>query len=162
VSNPAVDIHIIESFTIDTALFKRHMAIEQHAVHQIRQPRHGVKRVYNITIAGADLEAVHGLPMVAPTPGEDARPYGLLCGEKAKHVVDGLIWEGADQVQPAVRGGYLVPAPRRHTVEQAAGVALHKCRTAKSMEKYKVKRGTMYVTQKTISASSRLLTFRQL
>lgn len=62
--------------------------------------------------------------MVAPAHGEDARPHGFFCGEEAKHVVDGLIREGADPVEAALRRGYFVPAPQRHSVEQAAGVAL--------------------------------------
>jgi hypothetical protein len=72
-----------------------------------------------------------------PALGEDARSHSLVRWEEAKHV-DGLIREGTDSVTPALCGsrGYLVPAPRRHSVEHAVRVALHEHMTSKSIEKY--------------------------
>jgi hypothetical protein len=109
-----VDIHTIdsdESTNIDVALVKGHLAIEQNAVHETLQPPHTVIIVDKTTFGGADVEAVHGSPMVAPVPGKDARLHSLVRLEEAKHVVDGLIRESADPVEASLREGYLVPAP---------------------------------------------------
>lgn len=61
---------------------------------------------------GADyLQACGGLPEVAPALGEHARPHGLLHREEGQEVVEDPVWESADAVDP-----------RRHSVEQAAGI----------------------------------------
>ena len=62
-----------------------------------------------------------GLPEMAPAPGQDARPHGLLCWQELEHVVQERVWQRADVVFFHLRTCafvHLSPQPWRHFVEQ--------------------------------------------
>lgn len=76
-----------------------------------------------------EAEAAHGLPVVAPAPGEEARPDGLWRLKEAEQVVDELVREGADTVLEAMfhRRRFVLLAPCWHFVEHDAGAAYLAC-----------------------------------
>ena len=70
-----------------------------------------------------DAQAAHEPPLVAPAPGEHARPHRLVRRQEAEDVLEDAIRQGADQVPAARhrRQRFSVRAPTRNCVEQVVG-----------------------------------------
>lgn len=102
-------------------------AEEQQMVHKLpelpneRQLLRGQR--YLRGVGGSDAEARHVLPEVPPAPGEEGRPNGLLRLEEGEYVLQECVREVSQKVA-CHRRRLLRLLPRRHFVEQAAGVLL--------------------------------------
>jgi hypothetical protein len=75
-----------------------------------------------LTVKADDAQACGGPPEVAPAPGEHASLHGLLRWEEGEHVVEDAVGEVADAVGGGHRRYTVLLLPRRHSVEQVAGV----------------------------------------
>jgi hypothetical protein len=71
-----------------------------------------------LTVKPNNAQACGGPPEVAPAPGEHASLHGRLRWEEGEQVVEDAVGEVADVVGVAHRR----LLPRRHSVEQVAGV----------------------------------------
>jgi hypothetical protein len=80
-----------------------------------------------------DTKGGHGLPESAPAGSKHARPHCVARGQERQHLLEELVWEGANAVLVARQSRFLVSfafgAPS-HSVEQvgrAEAAKLHRC-----------------------------------
>ena len=89
-------------------------------VHELPELLH----VVLVSIA-SDAQARREHPEVQPAPGEHARPHGVPRGKETEDVLKDTVWQGLYAAVTALNWRFPAPfpsSPRRHSIEQAAGV----------------------------------------